>query len=87
MPKAVAWCLDMCKTALSNKFDVVICNTFTKMRFIEAYKRLAEKFGAEFYVYRCCGNFQNVHGLSPSIVDSFERAMEDWPGEILVEQT
>ena len=85
MPKAITWCVEMCKIALSQGLDVVVCNTFTKRRFVEAYKKIAEEFEADFYVYRCNGSFQNQHGLSPSMVESFKNAMEDWPGEVLVE--
>ena len=85
MPSAISWCIDMVKTALKNKFDVVVANTFTKWRFVEAYRKIAEEFGAEFHVYRCVGNFKNTHGLSDKIVKSFENAMEDWPGETIVD--
>ena len=85
MPKAISWCVSMVRTALENKFDVCVANTFTKRKFVEAYKKIAEELGAEFHVYRCVGKFKNVHGLSDSMVAGFEKAMEDWPGEIIVD--
>ena len=85
MPKAISWSVDMVRTALQNKMDVCIANTFTKRKFVEAYKKIAEEFGAEFHVYRCIGNFQNTHGLGPKMVQKFKDAMEDWPGEIIVD--
>lgn len=81
MPKAISWCIETCKSALTLGLDVVVCNTFTKRKFVDAYKKIAEELGAEFYVYRCTDHFQNQHGLSDSMVRSFEKAMEDWPGE------
>lgn len=87
MPKAISWCVRMVRTALENKFDVCVANTFTKRKFVEAYKKIAEEFGAEFTVYRCVGKFKNVHGLSEGMVANFEKAMEDWPGEIIVDPT
>lgn len=84
MPKAISWCIEMCKSALALGFDTVVCNTFTKRKFVEAYKKIAESYGAEFIVYRCTGHFQNVHGLSPEMVSGFEKSMEDWPGEIII---
>ncbi len=81
MPKAISWCMDMVRTALENGLDVCVANTFTKRKFVDAYKKIAEELGAEFYVYRCTDHFQNQHGLSDSMVRSFEKAMEDWPGE------
>lgn len=85
MPKAINWCVSMVRTALANGMDVCVANTFTKRKFIEAYRKIAEEFGAEFTVYRCVGRFKNVHGLSDSMVAGFEKAMEDWPREIIVD--
>jgi hypothetical protein len=81
---AIKWCTTSVETALQNSFDVVVANTFTKKRFIAAYEKLAMKYGAKFQVYRCTGNYQNVHGLNNEMVESFKKAMEDWPGEIFV---
>jgi predicted kinase len=81
---AIKWCASSVETALQNSFDVVVANTFTKRRFIAAYEKLAMKYGAKFQVYRCTGNYQNVHGLNDEMVASFKNAMEDWPGEILI---
>ena len=85
MPKAISWCMSMAEAALREGMDVVVCNTFTKARFIEPYKRLAEKFNASFTVYRCTGNFKNVHSLDEQLVQRFRDSMEDWPGEIVLE--
>lgn len=77
-------CTKMTEMALENNSDVVVANTFTKRRFIAAYEKLAMKYGAKFEVYRCTGNYQNVHGLNDEMVTSFKNAMEDWPGEIFI---
>ena len=85
MPDAIAWCASMVETALEHGMDVVVSNTFTKCRFIEHYKKIAEKHGASFHVYRCIGNFQNVHGLSDGMVEGFKKSMEEWSGEVIVQ--
>ena len=85
MPKAISWCISMVRTALENGMDICVANTFTKRKFVEAYKMIAEEYGADFHVYRCIGKFKNVHGLSEGMVANFEKAMEDWPGEIIVD--
>lgn len=82
--EAIAWCTQMTRTALENSMDVCVANTFTKKAFIERYKKIADEYGAKFEVYRCIGNFKNVHGLDSKKVDSFKKSMEDWPGEIFV---
>ena len=85
MPDAISWCIKMVEIALENKMDVVVCNTFTKKRYVKAYEDIAKKHGANFEVYRCVGNFKNVHNLPEKLVESFKQAMEDWPGEKIVE--
>lgn len=81
---AIDWCTNMVKTALMNDVDVVVSNTFTKRRYIEAYVKLAELTGASVEVYRCTGNYQNVHGLNDEMVRSFKKSMEDYPNEIII---
>lgn len=81
---AINWCMQMVRTALENDVDICVANTFTKKQYIEAYKKIADEYGAKFEVYRCTGNFKNVHGLSDEMVQKFKNAMEDWPGEIIV---
>lgn len=81
---AINWCIDNVKCALQNSFDCIVANTFTKRRFVDSYKAIAEEYGAKFEVYRCTGNFKNVHGLSDEMVQKFKNAMEDWPSEIIV---
>ena len=84
MPKAIAWCVSMVRTALENGMDVCVANTFCKRKYVDAYKKIADEFGAEFHVYRCTDYFQNQHGLSDEMVWKFRNAMEDWPGEKLI---
>lgn len=82
---AINWCSKTARNALENGLDVIVCNTFTKRKFISFYQNMASECDAEFQVYRCVGNFQNVHGLDDNMVQNFKNAMEDWPGEIVVE--
>lgn len=81
---AINWCYSSVENALRCGLDVCVANTFTKFRYVNAYRQLADKYGAEFNVYRCTGNFKNVHGLNDTMVDSFKKSMEDYFGEIMV---
>lgn len=83
--QAISWCTASTRTALENNFDVVVANTFTKKRFVAVYENIARECGAKFEVYRCIGNFKNVHCLGPKMVQQFKDAMEDWPGETIVD--
>lgn len=82
---AMRLCSLVVKTALANGCDVVVANTFTKKKFIDYYKNLASIYGAAFKVYRCVGEFKNVHGLDDKMVENFAKSMEDYPGEIVID--
>ena len=82
MPKAVAWCKNACRNALENNFDVIVCNTFTKQKYIKDYEDLAKEYGADFVVYRCNGQFKNTHNVPRSVLASMKAGFEDWDGEI-----
>ena len=81
--RAIALCRRLAEEILKNNSDVVVCNTFTKRRFIEGYKQLAEKYHADFEVVRMTGEFQNVHNVPKFILDNMKSSFEDWPGETI----
>ena len=81
---AINWCVSTASSALRCGMDVVVSNTFTKSRYIDPYRRIAEAIGCDFSVYRMTGSFQNVHGLNKELVESFRISFEDYPGELFV---
>ena len=84
MRDAINWCVRTCEDALRNSFDVVVSNTFTRKTFVDSYKRLAEKYGAKFTVYRMMGNFNNIHNVPQNVLDNMKANFEDYDGEIKV---
>lgn len=84
MPKAIAWCKSMCKSALESGMDVCVCNTFTKKKYLRDYADIASECGADFIVYRCTGEHQNVHNVPKSVLASMKAGFEDWDGEIVL---
>lgn len=81
---AVSWCMDMCDTALRNGMDIVVSNTFTKRKYIMAYVKLAEKYGADVSVYRMMGSFKNCHSVPAAVFENMKKGFEDWPDETVV---
>ena len=84
MKEAINWCVRTCEDALKNKMDVVVSNTFVRQTFVDKYKRLAEKYGAQFIVYRMMGNFNNIHNVPQNVLDNMKNNFEDYPGEIKI---
>lgn len=64
--------------------DCVVSNTFTKVGYVEAYRKIAEKHGAEFRVYRMRGEFGNSHSVPDDILKNMREKFRDWPGETYV---
>lgn len=84
MKYATNFIYETCKNALHNGMDVVVANTFTKVKFIVPYKRLAEEMDANFEVLRCAGNWQNTHNVPQDVLESMSTNFEDWHGEAIV---
>lgn len=84
MKEAVNWCVRTCEDALKNGMDVVVSNTFVRKAFVDAYKRIAEKYGAKFTVYRMMGSFKNIHNVPQNVLDNMKSNFEDYDGEIKV---
>ena len=84
MKEAIKWCVRTCEDALKNGMDVVVSNTFVRKAFVDSYKKLAEKYGADFTVYRMMGNFNNIHNVPQNVLDNMKNNFEDYPGEIKI---
>jgi len=84
MPRAIEWCMENVESCLRQGIDVCVSNTFTKVRYIDVYKRMAEEYGADFKVYRMMGEFKNIHDVPHFILKSMKDNFEDYEGEIFV---
>lgn len=83
--RAISLCMSLADQILASGADVCVCNTFTQVKFIEAYKRIADRYGAKFEVYRLHGNFQNMHNVPERTLNNMKTSFQDWPGEIDVQ--
>lgn len=84
MKEAVKWCSETCRKALELGMDVVVSNTFTKRSHVEFYRKIAMETHAEFEVYRCTGDYGNVHEVPEATFESMKSGFEDYPGEFFV---
>lgn len=86
MKDAVKWCMETAGRALGAGMDVVVSNTLVRRRHVLAYKSLADRFGADFSVYRMDGDWGSVHSVPESVMESMRSGFEDWDGETIVGQ-
>ena len=81
---AVSWCMDTARCALAAGMDVAVSNTFTKRRYVEAYRKIAEEAGAAFEVYKMTGSFENEHRVPEEVKRGMADGFEGWDGETFV---
>ena len=84
MRDAISWCMESVELALKYGCDVVVANTFTKRKYVQAYKNLAEKNSAQVKVFRMYGDFKNVHDVPDHVFNNMRDNFEDWSDEICV---
>lgn len=65
---------------------VIVHNTFTKLWELNQYIEIAEQENADFMVFRCLGDFKNVHGVPEKTVTRMKNKYEPYPNEIIVNE-
>lgn len=74
---AHAWCQAMTRDALSQEKDVVVSNTFTQQWEMIPYIRMATEYGIVAQIIEAKGNFMNVHGVPPEVIEKMRARWED----------
>ena len=74
--EAHTWCQRMAAHHMSNGYDVVVANTFTRRAELEPYLRLASKYGYTVQEIVCRGEFVNVHGVPDEYVQRKRNQLE-----------
>lgn len=62
------WCFNAFCTAIDNGQDVVVSNTFCRLRDMTRYLVHAEYRGHDIIIHECCGQFQNIHNLPEDVL-------------------
>ena len=73
------WCFSETAKALHRGENVIVANTFTKKWELSKYLRLNPS-----KIYRCTGNFKNVHNVPEDVVKRMKERFEDIEGEIII---
>lgn len=85
--RAIDLCFSITADLLSKGIDVVVCNTFTKRRYIKTYIDLAKENNADVEVIKVIGRpeWKNIHNVPAPVYENMKSHFEDWPGEITVD--
>jgi uridine kinase len=77
-------CLEKTKKCLLRDKLVIVSNTFATKKELKPYFDFADENDISVDVYRCTGEYQNVHNVPEEVVIAKRKQMEDIPNEELV---
>ena len=77
-------CFEKTKKCLLRDKIVIVSNTFATKKEMKPYMDFADENDIPVEVYRCTGEYQNVHGVPDDVVVAKRKQMEDIPNEVFV---
>lgn len=77
-------CVNKVKKNLINNKIVIVSNTFASLNELEPYINFANENNINYTIYRCTGEYQNVHNVPEDIVIKKRQSMVHIDGEIVV---
>lgn len=72
---AHAWCERRVRALLDEGRDVVVANTFTRLREMKPYLEMA----APVFVIECKGRFASVHNVPEPVIEQMRTRWEPYP--------
>lgn len=63
--------------ALKEGKDVVVANTFVRVKYLHAYVAMAKVLNAEVEVIDADGDYENIHGVPANVVARMKEQWED----------
>lgn len=74
--EAHEWCQSITKQSLSEGYNVVVSNTFTRLKEMRPYFEMAKELNIVPTVYVAQGGFKNVHGVPDHVLDNMRKRFE-----------
>jgi predicted kinase len=84
LAQAHQWCQLKVETAIIQKHDVVVSNTFIKLWEMQHYLDLAKKYNCEVEVIELYTQYQNVHGVDQPKVNQMRSNFQPYNGATTV---
>lgn len=70
------WCQENVEREIRGGGDVIVSNTFVKLWEMDAYKKLAEQYGAQITEIIVNGNHGSIHGVPEETIARMRRDFE-----------
>jgi predicted kinase len=77
LKKAHKFCQNNVRQCLSEGLSVVVANTFTTLKEIKPYIKMAEEYDAEVIVATCTGDYGSIHGIPESTLERMKARFVD----------
>ena len=71
------WCFTFVVETMHEGHDAVVSNTFTQKWEMQKYIDFCEKFGHEYEIVVCRGEFQNIHSVPADVLESMKKRWEE----------
>tara|TARA_B100000678_G_C18224400_1_gene508237 strand:- start:2045 stop:2419 length:375 start_codon:yes stop_codon:yes gene_type:complete len=71
-------CQKMIEFFLKNGHSAVVSNTFTQCWEMQPYMDMAEKYGFDFCVIECRGNFRSIHNVPEKTIQLMRSRWEEY---------
>jgi len=72
LKQAHEWCYRQTEKQVIEGNDVIVANTFTRLREIQPYVEMAEGYGEFVTIITCTGNFRSVHDVPETTIDKMK---------------
>jgi hypothetical protein len=82
--EAHKWCQNTTKDYLKSGSCVVVSNTFTTMKELKPYIKIAEQCKAALKVIRLTKNFGSIHNVPQATMEAMTVRFQDYPGETIL---
>jgi len=79
LQEAHSWCIEATRKALSERKDVVVSNTFTRLYEIQPYVKMAMEFNIPLQIVHATGNYKNTHNVPEEFIDIMKSRWENIP--------
>jgi len=76
---AHVWCQSVVKYYLQQGKSIAVSNTFTTIKEIDTYVKIAEVYNGEIQIIECSGKFKNIHDIPQYKLDLMRSRWESLP--------
>jgi len=78
------WCLNSTENDLKLGKTVIVSNTFTRLKELNPYIKLANIYNVTLNVLKATGNYKNIHNVPEETLIEMKERWQDYTGEQII---